>query len=194
MDGWPEVNRGKYGFDGGSSVNMPTKRSEKLVPPDSENEQEDLNVDANGLSDEIFGFDELLDGTEPFDAQNAEKDNAVTSKNAEIINNVVREAQSIKLKIFGHYGHYLPMNSTAPMLIQTTDVEVGANIMRNKKGEKEMKVVKVTDAPTQYDSLNRTEFKMGISTVDVLSNTQSSSNQVSVSRITKFYCISLINS
>ncbi|VDK86075.1 unnamed protein product [Litomosoides sigmodontis] len=93
LDGWPEVKGGKHGL--GSSVNMPTKRSEGLVSPDADDEQKDLNGDGISLGDEIFGFDVLFDGNEPFDAENAEKNNALTSKNAGTISDFVREAQSI---------------------------------------------------------------------------------------------------
>uniref|UniRef100_A0A0R3RZ59 CBFD_NFYB_HMF domain-containing protein n=1 Tax=Elaeophora elaphi TaxID=1147741 RepID=A0A0R3RZ59_9BILA len=112
LDGWPEISGGKHG--NGSSVTMAAERSEEFVFRDADEEQKDLNVDANGLSNEIFGLEE----TEPFDGQSAEKpDNTVTVKKTEIVNDFVREIQSLELKVFGHYGYYLPMNSIVSTLI-----------------------------------------------------------------------------
>ncbi|CAG9530998.1 unnamed protein product [Cercopithifilaria johnstoni] len=92
LDGWPEVNGGKHGLGNGSSVTVTAKRSEGIVALDGDEEQEDFSVDANSfLSDEIFGFDESSERTEPFDGQIAEMDNVVTTKNTEIVKDIVRE-------------------------------------------------------------------------------------------------------
>ncbi|KAL3993597.1 Histone-like transcription factor (CBF/NF-Y) and archaeal histone family protein [Acanthocheilonema viteae] len=122
LDGWPEISGGKHSFGSRSSVTTAAKRSKRFVSVDANEEQKDLNVDADDLTDEIFSLDESLEA-ELFNDQTAEKDNAVTAKNTDV-DDVVQKVQSFKLKVFGHYGYYLPMNST--------DVEVGANMMRSK--------------------------------------------------------------
>ncbi|KAK6102808.1 Histone-like transcription factor (CBF/NF-Y) and archaeal histone family protein [Brugia pahangi] len=166
LDGWPEISGGKRGFGNGSSGVVTTGISERFFPLNADEKQEDLNVDIND-SNEIFGFDDSLEESEPpLDDQIAEKlDSAVTAEKTEMVD-VISEIQSPKQAVFGHYGYYLPMNSTVATLTQTANIEVGVDMKRNKQKEEEMEI----DTSTQYDSLNRTGFEMATDTVEVPSN------------------------
>uniref|UniRef100_A0A2K6VJ88 CBFD_NFYB_HMF domain-containing protein n=1 Tax=Onchocerca volvulus TaxID=6282 RepID=A0A2K6VJ88_ONCVO len=170
LDGWPEINEGKRDFGNRSSIARAAKILEGISSPDADEEQEDLNVDVTGLNDEIFGFDESLEGTisteSPFDDQLVKKlNNAVTAKNTEIIEDVLVRTQSLKPEVFGHYGYYFPMNSTVATLIQTDSAKVEADMMWSKQGEEEMEVIQITDTSSHYDSLNKTGFEMAMDTL-----------------------------
>lgn len=150
LDGWPEINGGKRSLGNGSSIAMVAKMSGGFFSLDA-NEKQDLIVDANGLSDEVFGFDESLEGTEtPYGGQIGEElDNAVIAKNTK--KDVVPETQNFKL-VSGHYGYYLPMNPTTTTLIQTADVEVEADITCSKQKEEEVEVIQVFDTSVISDT------------------------------------------
>ncbi|EJW76287.1 hypothetical protein WUBG_12805 [Wuchereria bancrofti] len=141
LDGWPEISGGKRGFGNGSSVAVTTGISERFFPLNLDEKQEDLNVDISGPN-EIFGFDESLEGNEPLlDDQIAEKlDNVVPAEKTKMVDDVISEIQSPKQEVFGHYGYYLPMNSTVATLTQTADIEVGVDMRRSKQKEEEMEI------------------------------------------------------
>ncbi|VDO71469.1 unnamed protein product, partial [Onchocerca flexuosa] len=177
LDGWPEINEGKHDVGSRSSFATAAKILEGISSFDADEEQKDLNVDVSGLNDEIFGFDESLEGTVstefPFDNQLDKKlSNAVLAKNTEMAEDVFARTESLKREVFGHYGYYLPMNSIVATLIQTDSVEVEADMMRSKQREEEMEITQVIDTSSQYDSLNRTDFETAMDTAEVLPNTQ----------------------
>lgn len=122
MDGWPETKVGKLGK--GSNV----ETAAALV---ADEEQKNMNVD--GLNDEIFRLDESVERIGQFYGGQT-----VTSINAEVVKNVP-ETRSHTLEVFGQYGYCFPINSTFDKLSQTA-VEVETIKTNDEQRDVEMEI------------------------------------------------------
>uniref|UniRef100_A0A915PXT3 Transcription factor CBF/NF-Y/archaeal histone domain-containing protein n=1 Tax=Setaria digitata TaxID=48799 RepID=A0A915PXT3_9BILA len=175
LDGWPEISSAKHRVtslpDTNLTVNMST---EEALSADADagdgEEQEDLNI--HGLSDEIFGFDELLE--EDISALSAtddpvlEKlDNFITAENEKMDEDNISVTQPLKTEIFGHYGYY-------PSAISTNAEAAEIELIDQKiQMEEEMEVVEVIDISTRDDLLNRSGFELATDAAKIMSDSQS---------------------
>lgn len=162
LDGWPERSGTKRGdrdrLSDATVAKMSSKAQENfttVVTEEEEEEPEDLSRDIDGLSDEIYGFDESLQGTipteSPFDrvmgttAEQGGKAGKENGQDAEMEEDVT-ETQALNPEVFGHYGYSFSTNS-AQNGVNEDEVHM-VQSLDDAQMDEELQVIHALDDPT----------------------------------------------